>query len=63
MTATEVSLTLNEEERELVQEVLEERHRTLLLEIAHTDHQHFKMVLRKQANLLESILSRFAVSA
>ena len=63
MTATEVSLTLNEEERELIQETLEERHRTLLLEIAHTDHHHFKMVLRKKAEMLESLLNRLTVAA
>ncbi|HUC29366.1 MAG TPA: hypothetical protein VMR80_07275 [Candidatus Acidoferrum sp.] len=59
MTGTVVALTLNDEERDLVQEILEERHRTLLLEIAHTDHLHFKQVLRKKAGLLESVLTRF----
>jgi len=63
MTGTAVSLTLNEEERELVQEILEERHRTLLMEISHTDHHHFKVVLRKKAELLENVLSRFMVHA
>jgi hypothetical protein len=33
MTGTTLSLSLTDEERDLVQEVLEERHRTLLLEI------------------------------
>jgi hypothetical protein len=61
MTGTTLSLSLTDEERDLVQEVLEERHRTLLLEIAHTDHHHFKTVLRKKAELLESVLSRLMV--
>jgi hypothetical protein len=63
MTGTAVSLTLNEEESELIQEILEERHRTLLMEISHTDHHQFKIVLRKKAGVLESILNRFAVHA
>ena len=48
MTETSVSPTLSDEERDLIQEVLEERHRTLLIEISHTDHYHFKVVLRKK---------------
>ena len=63
MTEAAVSLTLSEEERELIQEILEERHRTLLMEISHTDHHHFKAVLRKKAELLESVLNRFMVHA
>jgi len=63
MTGTVVQVTLTEDERELVQEILEERHRTLLFEISHTDHHHFKGVLRKKAELLESVLSRFVVNA
>jgi len=63
MAGTAVSVTLSEEERDLIQEILEERHRTLLVEISHTDHHHFKAVLRKKADLLESVLSRFMVHA
>ncbi len=63
VTGTSVSLMLSEEERELIQQVLEERHRTLLMEISHTDHQHFKLVLRKKAELLESVLNRMLVAA
>lgn len=59
----ELSLTLTDEEINLIQEILEERHRTLLIEISHTDHHHFKAVLRKKAALLESILSRLMVPA
>lgn len=53
------SLTLTEEERLLLQEILEESHRTLLMEISHTDHHHFRQVLRRKAELLESLLARF----
>jgi hypothetical protein len=60
MTGTGVSLALNDEEKELVQEILEERQRTLLLEISHADHHNFKLALRKNAELLESVLKQFA---
>jgi hypothetical protein len=63
MTGTAVSLTLSDEERDLVQEILEERHRTLLIEISHTDHHHFRLLLRKKTVLLEAILSRFMAHA
>ncbi len=63
MTGTVVSLTLSEEEKDLVREILEERHRILLMEISNTDHHHFKLVLRKKAEMLESLLSRFLVAA
>jgi hypothetical protein len=63
MTETGISLTLSDAEKDLVQEILEERHRTLLLEISHTDHHHFKTLLRKKLDLLESVLNRFAVHA
>jgi len=58
-----VSLTLDEEERELIEEILEERQRTVLIEISHTDHYEFKVELRKKAELLESVVSRLAVPA
>jgi hypothetical protein len=57
------SLMLNAEERELLFEILEERQRTLLLEIANTDHHDFKVALRKKEQILESLLSRFMVHA
>ncbi len=63
MTETAVSLTLSDEERELLFEILEERHRALLHEIWHTDHRDFKATLEKRKRILESLLSRFAVHA
>jgi hypothetical protein len=61
MSKPALSLTLNEEEKELLQEILEEHHRTLLIEISHTDHHHFKGVLRSKLELLESVLNKFAM--
>ncbi len=63
MAGTVVSLELTEEESDLLQELLEDRHRTLLMEIAHTDHHHFKLVLRKKTEMVEAILSRFLATA
>ena len=63
MTESVVSLTLNADERELIQEILEERQRTFWHEISHTDHLEFKAELRKKVELLDSVLSRFAVHA
>ena len=56
-----MELTLAVEERELVLEILGQRHRELLREISHTDHHEFKRALRKKEQLLESIESRLRV--
>jgi len=63
MTETAVSLTLTDEEKELLSEILEERHRALLHEIWHTDHRDFKAALQKKEKVLESLLSRFTLHA
>jgi hypothetical protein len=63
MSGPDNSFNLSDEEQELLLEILEEHHRRLLLEISHTDHQHFKVVLRKKAQVLESVLGRIAVNA
>ena len=59
MTETAVTVTLSDEEREMLFEILEERHRALLREIWHTDHRDFKASLQKRERILESLLSRF----
>ncbi len=53
-----MELTLNTEEQELLVSVLEQRHRELLKEIAHTDRREFKQGLRKDEKLLDVLLSR-----
>ena len=53
-----MELTLNVEERELLLEILEQRHRELQREISHTDHHAFKLALRKNEKALESVVSR-----
>ncbi len=58
-----LSITLNSEERQLLFDILEERQRMLLREIDHAAHHDFKVILRKKEQLLESLLSRFALHA
>jgi hypothetical protein len=59
MSETNVTLTFSDEEKALLFEILEERHRALLREIWHTDSRDFKASLQKKERVLESLLSRF----
>jgi hypothetical protein len=56
-----MELTLTMEERELLLEILGERHRALLREISHTDHREFKRALLNREKVLESIENRLRV--
>jgi hypothetical protein len=53
-----MELTLTLEEREFLLNILEQRHRDLLNEIWHTDCREFKLALRQDEKMLDSILSR-----
>jgi hypothetical protein len=53
-----MELILTAEEKELVMGILEERHRELLREISRTDRHEFKLVLRKNEKLLESVVNK-----
>jgi hypothetical protein len=53
-----MDLTLTYDEVELLTGILEQRHRDLLKEIAHTDHHEFRKSLRRNEKMLESILNR-----
>jgi len=53
-----MELILNTEEHELLLIILEQRHRELLKEIAHTDHHEFRQGLRRNEKLLDSMLCR-----
>jgi len=57
------TLTLSDEEREFLFDILEERQRMLLREIDHAAHHDFKAALKKKERLLESMMDRFAVHA
>jgi hypothetical protein len=56
-----MELTLTVEERELVLEILGQRHRELQREISDRAHREFKLALRKKEKLLESVVSRLRV--
>jgi hypothetical protein len=53
-----MELTLSDEEQEFLSNILEQRLRELLEEIAHTDHREFREGLRRSEKLLESLLFR-----
>ena len=53
-----MELKLNEQERLLLLEILEERHKNLIHEIARTDHREFKHELQTRCLLIEGILKR-----
>lgn len=53
-----MELMLSSEERRLLVEVLEERQREFLREIAHTSHHDFKIALKNNERLLESVLNK-----
>ena len=57
-----MDLSLNSEERELLQQILEQRHLELQKEISHTDHRDFKQALRNNENLIESMLTKLRSS-
>lgn len=53
-----MEFTLTAEEHELILRILEQHHRGLLKEIWHTDHREFRLALREDEKLLESVLNR-----
>ena len=53
-----MELQLSELERRLLLEILEERHKNLIHEIARTDHREFKHELQTRCALIEAILKR-----
>ena len=52
----EISLTA--EERKLLIDVLEERHRELLREISRATHNQFKLALKENEKLLQSVIGK-----
>lgn len=58
-----MELTLSDEEHELLLNILEQHHRELLHEIARTDSREFKQGLRKNEQVLDSLVSRIRGAA
>ena len=57
-----MELTISDEEHDLLLNILEQHHRELLNEIAHTDRREFKQGLRTDEKLLESLISRLCAT-
>ncbi len=53
-----MELQLNDQERRLLLDILEERHKSLIHEIARTDHRDFKHELQGRCLLIEGILRK-----
>lgn len=58
-----MELTLSSEEQEFLSNILDQRHRELLNEIAHTEHREFKQGLLKDEKLLDSLVCRLRGTA
>ena len=58
-----MELTLSDEEQDFLLNILEQRHRELLIEIAHTDSREFKQGLRINEKLLDSLVCRLRGTA
>ena len=58
-----MELTLSAEEQAFLSNILEQRYRELLNEIAHTDRREFKKGLLKDERLLDSLVSRLRGTA
>jgi hypothetical protein len=57
-----VVLQLNDEERDLLTRILEERYLELRRELFHTDHYEFKRRLKEREHVLESLLEKLAMA-
>ncbi|HUK48942.1 MAG TPA: hypothetical protein VLW06_15165 [Terriglobales bacterium] len=57
-----MELILSVEERELLLQILEQRHHDLQKQISHTFHRDFKQMLRRNETLIESMLSQLRTS-
>lgn len=53
-----MQFTLTPEEHALLLRILEQHHQGLLKEIWHTDHREFRLALREDEKLLDSLLKR-----
>ncbi|HVO63841.1 MAG TPA: hypothetical protein VMT53_23155 [Terriglobales bacterium] len=57
-----MEFTRASEEHQYLVDILEQRQRELRREISHTDHKVFKLALRKDEKLLESVLTRLRLT-
>ena len=58
-----MNISFSPEERELLLEILQERHRELLREISRATHNEFKVALKKNESILQSIIAKLQAAA
>jgi hypothetical protein len=56
-----MELHLSEPERELLDEILKERHMILQREVEHAENLEFRRILRERETMLEDIIERVDV--
>ncbi len=54
-----MNIELTPAEHKLLEEILRERQRVLLLEIAHADHKDYRRKLLESERTLESLMQKF----
>lgn len=57
-----MNIDINEQEKELLAEVLETAHKSLLNEILHTDSYDYKELLKQKFELLKELQAKVAAS-
>ncbi len=58
-----MTLSLDQNEEQVLQQVMEHALETVELEIRHTDHAEFKELLKQRRDLINNILAKLEVSA
>ena len=57
-----MQIQLTPKEEDFLRHLLQERHRELVREISHTDHQEFRHVLKEHEKTIEALMSKLGVS-
>ena len=57
-----MGVDISREERDFLQELLEEKHKSLIHEINHTDTDDFEEMLKRKVNILEQLKRKLATS-
>jgi hypothetical protein len=57
-----MNLEISREERDFLQELLEEKHKGLIHEINHTDTDDFEEMLKRKVDVLERLKNKIASS-
>lgn len=58
-----MNLEITDEERELLDEIFEEKHKHMIHELNHTDTLDFERMLKQKINLLEGLMAKLEQSS